>query len=65
MSGEVLKADRDFTKEVDSLIPEAESLAAQGQTQNAIDKLLGLEKQTRQASDLPSTSRVIIKIVTI
>lgn len=65
MSGEVLKADRDFTKEVDSLVPEAESVASKGQTQDAIDKLLALEKQTRQASDLPSTSRLIVKIVTI
>lgn len=27
MSGEVLKADKDFTKEVDKAIPEAESHA--------------------------------------
>lgn len=27
MSGEVLKAEKDFTKEVDKAIPEAESLA--------------------------------------
>jgi hypothetical protein len=27
MSGEVLKADKDFTKETDKLIPEAEKLA--------------------------------------
>ena len=36
-----------------------------GQTQPAIEKLLALEKQTRQASDLASTSRIIIAIVTI
>lgn len=36
-----------------------------GQTQPAIEKLLALEKQTRQASDLPSTSRLVVSIVTI
>lgn len=36
-----------------------------GQIQPAIEKLLALEKQTRQASDLASTSRIIIAIVTI
>ena len=65
MSGDVLKADRDFTTETDALIPEADSIAAKGQTQEAIDKLLGLEKQTRQASDLPSTSKLLVKIVEI
>ena len=34
-------------------------------TQQAIDKLLALEKQTRQASDLPSTSRLLVSIITI
>ncbi|CAN9312359.1 unnamed protein product [Alternaria alternata] len=63
-SGEVLKADKDFTKEVDAAIPEAEKLASSN-PQAGIDKLLTLEKQTRQASDLASTSRIIIAIVTI
>jgi 26S proteasome regulatory subunit N5 len=34
-----------------------------GQTQQAIDKLLSLEKQTRQASDLSSTTKILIAIV--
>ncbi|KAK5136151.1 hypothetical protein LTR08_003988 [Meristemomyces frigidus] len=63
--GTVLKADRDYTKEVDALLPAVDSLAESGQTQAAIDKLLALEKQTRQASDLPSTSRLIVRLVTI
>ncbi|EMC98417.1 hypothetical protein BAUCODRAFT_425136 [Baudoinia panamericana UAMH 10762] len=63
--GTILKADRDYTAEVDAALPEAESLASSGQTQAAIDKLLALEKQTRQASDLPSTSRLLVTIVTI
>lgn len=36
-----------------------------GPAQPAIDRLLSLEKQTRQASDLPSTSRLLVAIVTI
>ena len=33
--------------------------------QEAIEKLLALEKQARQSSDLPSTSRALIAIITI
>jgi len=67
-SGQVLKAEKDFTKEVDKLIPEAEKLAAvcmrnkmdvfrltylfQSNVQAAIEKLLLLEKQTRQVGHL-------------
>jgi len=65
MSGEILKADKDFTKEVDATLPEAEKQAQNGQVQQAIEKLSALEKQTRQSSDLPSTSRLIVAIVTI
>lgn len=39
--------------------------SVQKNPQQAIDRLLVLEKQTRQASDLPSTSRILIAIVTI
>ncbi|KAH7127127.1 26S proteasome non-ATPase-like protein regulatory subunit 12 [Dendryphion nanum] len=63
-SGEAPKADKDFSKEVDKLLPEAES-TGKTDPQAAIDKLLVLEKQTRQASDLASTSRIIIGICTI
>ncbi|KAF1983857.1 PCI-domain-containing protein [Aulographum hederae CBS 113979] len=60
----IIKADKDFTKEVDKQLPEAQKLA-KSNVQGAIEKLLALEKQTRQASDLASTSRIIIGIVTI
>lgn len=63
--GSILKADKDYTKEVDAALPAAQSLASSGQTQPALDQLLALEKQTRQASDLASTSRLIVAIVTI
>ncbi|KAK0851270.1 proteasome regulatory particle subunit [Friedmanniomyces endolithicus] len=62
---QILKADKDYTKEADAAIPEAEQVAQSGQTQQALDKLLALEKQTRQSSDLLSTSRLIVAIVTI
>ncbi|USW50637.1 Putative proteasome component (PCI) domain, winged helix-like DNA-binding domain superfamily [Septoria linicola] len=63
--GSIIKADKDYTKDVDAALPEAEKMAKNGQTQQAIDKLLSLEKQTRQSSDLPSTSRLLVAIVTI
>ncbi|PGH00447.1 hypothetical protein AJ79_08220 [Helicocarpus griseus UAMH5409] len=62
--GTLFKAEKDFTKDVDALIPEAQELAKTN-VHGAIDKLLVLEKQARQASDLPSTSRLLIAIVTI
>ncbi|KAG6040823.1 hypothetical protein E4U41_006994 [Claviceps citrina] len=64
MSEGMLKPEKDFSKEVDKQLPEAESLAKTN-IQGAIEKLTALEKQTRQASDLASTSRVLICIVTI
>ncbi|RAL62144.1 hypothetical protein DID88_002628 [Monilinia fructigena] len=62
--GQIRKPDKDFSKEVDKQLPEAEQLAQQN-VQGAIEKLTALEKQTRQASDLPSTSRILVGIVTI
>ncbi|PFH59542.1 hypothetical protein XA68_12209 [Ophiocordyceps unilateralis] len=64
MSEGMLKPDKDFSKEVDRQLPEAEALAKTN-LQGAIEKLTALEKQTRQASDLASTSRVIVAIVTL
>ncbi|KAK3702110.1 proteasome regulatory particle subunit [Vermiconidia calcicola] len=63
--GTLLKAEKDFTPEVDKAVPEAGKTASSGQTQEAVDKLLAIEKQSRQASDLPSTSRLLVAIVTI
>ncbi|BDD63365.1 hypothetical protein MPDQ_002490 [Monascus purpureus] len=60
----VLKPEKDYTEDANKLIPEAEKLA-KTDVQGAIDKLLVLEKQARQASDLATTSRVLISIVTI
>ncbi|KAL7953440.1 PCI domain-containing protein [Trichoderma compactum] len=64
MSEATLKPEKDFSKEVDQQLPEAESLAKTN-LQGAIEKLAALEKQTRQASDLASTSRILVAIVTL
>lgn len=60
----LFKPEKDFTKDADKTIPEAESLAKKD-LQAAIEKLTALEKQSRQSSDLSTTSRVLIAIVTI
>jgi len=52
------KQERDFTSEVDAVLPEITSLAQSGKLQEALDKLFALEKQTRNASDLSSTTRL-------
>ncbi|OAA60666.1 26S proteasome non-ATPase regulatory subunit 12 [Cordyceps fumosorosea ARSEF 2679] len=64
MSEGALKPEKDFSKEVDEQLPQAEKLASSN-LQGAIEKLAALEKQTRQASDLASTSRVLIAIITL
>ncbi|EGG09295.1 uncharacterized protein MELLADRAFT_77173 [Melampsora larici-populina 98AG31] len=63
--GTTRKQEKDFTKEVDEVVTAAESLVRSGNIQNAVDKLLVLEKQTRNASDLASTTRLLVKIVSI
>ncbi|KAF8140435.1 hypothetical protein EV363DRAFT_1501513 [Boletus edulis] len=55
---EVKKQERDFTPEVDALLPETQSLSESDRLSEALDKLFALEKQTRNASDLPSTIRL-------
>ncbi|RDX51116.1 PCI-domain-containing protein [Lentinus brumalis] len=53
------KQDKDYTKEVDALLPEVQSLAKAGKLQDALDKIYVLEKQTRNASDMKSTTRLV------
>ncbi|KAF5352344.1 hypothetical protein D9756_006037 [Leucocoprinus leucothites] len=57
------KQEKDFTSEVDALLPEADKLAKSGKLQDALDKLFVLEKQTRNAADLSSTTRLAKAIV--
>ncbi|KAI0138255.1 PCI domain-containing protein [Pestalotiopsis sp. NC0098] len=64
MADAAMKPEKDFSKEADKQIPEAEKLA-KNDLNAAVEKLTVLEKQTRQASDLASTSRVLIAICTL
>ncbi|KAJ2919264.1 hypothetical protein MD484_g1181, partial [Candolleomyces efflorescens] len=52
------KQEKDYTPEVTALLPEAEALAKSGKLQDALDKLLALEKLTRNAADLSSTTKL-------
>lgn len=63
-NGAILKPERDFSEETNKQVPEALELA-KSNVQAAIEKLSVLEKSTRQASDLASTSRLLVAIVTI
>ena len=51
MSDGILKAEKDYSKDADKIIPEAEASASKD-LQKAIDKILGLEKQARQVQHL-------------
>ncbi|ROT41024.1 PCI domain-containing protein [Sodiomyces alkalinus F11] len=64
MAERMLKPEKDFSKEADKQIPEAEKLASTD-IQAAIEHLAVLEKKARQASDLATTSRLLIAIVTL
>ncbi|PHH90824.1 hypothetical protein CDD83_2578 [Cordyceps sp. RAO-2017] len=64
MSEGALKPEKDFSKEVEKQLPDAEALA-KSNLHGAVEKLTALEKQTRQASDLASTSRLLVAIVTL
>ncbi|KAK0703449.1 PCI domain-containing protein [Lasiosphaeria miniovina] len=64
MADAALKPEKDFSKETDKQIPEAKQLA-KTDVQAAIEKLSVLEKQTRQASDLASTSRILTTIIAV
>ncbi|ODQ66957.1 PCI-domain-containing protein [Nadsonia fulvescens var. elongata DSM 6958] len=58
----LIKAEKDFTHTLDAQFPEIDQIvktdAAQG-----LERLLLLEKQVRQASDLVSSKRVLTKII--
>ncbi|XP_016121303.1 26S proteasome non-ATPase regulatory subunit 12-like [Sinocyclocheilus grahami] len=53
----------DYSATVDQRLPECEKMARDGRLQEAIESLLSLEKQTRTASDMLSTSRILVAIV--
>ncbi|KAF9477529.1 26S proteasome non-ATPase regulatory subunit 12 [Pholiota conissans] len=53
------KQEKDYTKEVDVLLPEADAIIKSGKLQEGLDKIFALEKQTRNAADLASTTRLV------
>ncbi|KAG0745181.1 hypothetical protein G6F57_000067 [Rhizopus arrhizus] len=61
--GRLEKMDKDFSPQVDALLPETETLAKQGKINEALDKLLSLEKQARNAADQESTGRILVQVV--
>lgn len=60
MSAPEKKQEADFTSEVDSLIPETQSLASSSQLRLALEKVFALEKKSRNAADLNSTTRLLL-----
>jgi 26S proteasome regulatory subunit N5 len=57
------KMEEDFAPKVDLAIAEQTKVAQSGRLNEAVENLLALEKQTRQAEDHLSTSRLAITIV--
>uniref|UniRef100_A0A669E7C9 26S proteasome non-ATPase regulatory subunit 12 n=1 Tax=Oreochromis niloticus TaxID=8128 RepID=A0A669E7C9_ORENI len=61
--GRIVKMEIDYSSTVDQRLPECEKMAKEGKLQEAIESLLSLEKQTRTASDMVSTSRILVAVV--
>ncbi|PWZ01445.1 hypothetical protein BCV70DRAFT_236129 [Testicularia cyperi] len=60
MSAPEKKQEADFTSDVDTLIPETQSLSSSGQLTQALEKVFALEKKSRNAADLTSTTRLLL-----
>jgi len=58
-----VKMEVDYSETCDKKIPEAQTLAAKGKLDEALELLTGLEKQTRSGADTHSTGRVLVTIV--
>jgi len=63
--GRLVKMDVDYSSTVDDKVPECEKLAKEGKLNEAIEILLGLEKQTRTGADAVSTGRILVAVVKI
>jgi 26S proteasome regulatory subunit N5 len=62
-TGQVVKMEVDCSSLVSEKVPLAEKLAKENKLDEALELLLGLEKQTRNGSDMHSTSKVLVAIV--
>uniref|UniRef100_A0A6Q2YXN9 PCI domain-containing protein n=1 Tax=Esox lucius TaxID=8010 RepID=A0A6Q2YXN9_ESOLU len=61
--GKIVKMEIDYSSTVDTRLPECAKMAKEGRLQEAVESLLSLEKQTRTASDMVSTSRILVAVV--
>ncbi|CEI90453.1 Putative 26S proteasome regulatory subunit N5 [Rhizopus microsporus] len=61
--GRLEKMDKDYSPQVDALLPETEALTKQGKINEALEKLLSLEKQARNAADQASTGRILVQVI--
>src|SRR4051812_41275752 len=57
------RMQEDFSPIVEAELPKQIQLAKEGKLQQALENLYALEKQTRQAEDYPSTSKLAVAIV--
>ncbi|KAI3646297.1 hypothetical protein MP228_009225 [Amoeboaphelidium protococcarum] len=58
-----MKMQKNYADEVSQVLPKAEKLAQSGKLQDAVDMLLLIEKQTRNAADMISNGKVLVEIV--
>jgi len=65
MKGNVVKMEVDYSEKCDEKIPLCEEKAKKGEIAEAIEILLTLEKQTRTAADMISTSRILVAVMKI
>uniref|UniRef100_A0AAZ3RX20 PSMD12/CSN4-like N-terminal domain-containing protein n=1 Tax=Oncorhynchus tshawytscha TaxID=74940 RepID=A0AAZ3RX20_ONCTS len=61
--GKLVKMEIDYSSTVDTRLPECAKMAKEGRLQEAVESLLSLEMQTRTASDMVSTSRILVAVV--
>eukprot|EP00056_Hartaetosiga_gracilis_P021079 m.22645 g.22645 ORF g.22645 m.22645 type:complete len:442 (+) comp8875_c0_seq1:82-1407(+) len=61
----VVKQEADFSADVDEALPLASAMNEEGKLDEAVDFLSPLEKKSRIAADMKSTSRILVHIVTM
>ncbi|KAJ2719093.1 proteasome regulatory particle subunit [Coemansia sp. Benny D115] len=59
------KMEKDYSDSVRELLPEVEQLVASGELHQALGRLHALEKKTRSAADLWSTTQLLERIVDV
>ncbi|XP_065660283.1 26S proteasome non-ATPase regulatory subunit 12 isoform X2 [Hydra vulgaris] len=65
MKGNIVKMDMSYSDTCDKQIPECMELAKSGSLLEALESLMALEKLTRTAADMFSTSRILVAILQI